>query len=118
MVSEPTAAAASFAYDFHVALDGSGINGLEGMAGVCCFRYDPVSNAYAWKIRYFDGVGAGHAVAVQPETGLGFLGNAGVARGSIECIAQGRLRELPCQRMLASAAADQKDIHGRRHAPA
>ncbi len=77
MVSEPTAAAASFAYDFHVALDGSGINGLEGMAGVCCFRYDPVSNAYAWKIRYFDGVGAGHAVAVQPETGLGFLGNAG-----------------------------------------
>ena len=47
-----------------------------------------------------------------------FLGNAGVARARIECIAQGRLRELPCQRMLASAAADQKDIHGRRHAPA
>jgi hypothetical protein len=28
------------------------------------------------------------------------------------------LRELPCQRMFTPAAADQKDIHGRRHAPA
>ena len=66
-----------YPYDFHVALDGSGLNGLEGMAGVCLFRYDPDGNRYAWKIRYFDGIGAGHAVAVQPETGLGFLGNAG-----------------------------------------
>ena len=73
MASDPPA----YAYDLHVALDGSGINGLEGMAGVCCFRYDPLTNGYAWKIRYFDGIGAGHAVAVQPETGLGFLGNAG-----------------------------------------
>ncbi len=73
MVATPPA----YAHDFHIALDGSGVNGLEGMAGVCCFRYDPASNGYAWKIRYFDGIGAGHAVAVQPETGLGFLGNAG-----------------------------------------
>lgn len=67
----------TYPYDFHVALDGSGVNGLEGMAGVCLFRYDPVTERHAWKIRYFDGIGAGHAVAVQPESGLGFLGNAG-----------------------------------------
>jgi hypothetical protein len=28
------------------------------------------------------------------------------------------LCELPCQRMFAPATADQKDIHGRRSAPA
>ncbi len=77
MASAPPANARSYRYALHVALDGSGINGLEGMAGVCCFCYDPASNGYAWKIRYYDGIGAGHAVAVQPETGLGFLGNAG-----------------------------------------
>jgi len=67
----------SYRYVLHVALDGSGINGLEGMAGICAFHYDPDTNGYAWKIRYFDGIGGGHAVAVQPETELGFLGNAG-----------------------------------------
>jgi hypothetical protein len=67
----------NYVYDFHVALDGSGVNGLEGMAGVCLFRYDPEGNRYAWKVRYFDGIGAGHAVSVQPESRLGFLGNAG-----------------------------------------
>lgn len=66
-----------YPYDFHVALDGSGVNGLEGMAGVCLFRYDPEGDRHAWKIVYYDGIGAGHAVSVQPETKLGFLGNAG-----------------------------------------
>ena len=66
-----------YTHDFHIALDGSGVNGLEGMAGVCLFRFNPADNSHAWKIRYFDGIGAGHAVSVQPETGLGFLGNAG-----------------------------------------
>jgi hypothetical protein len=64
-------------YDFHIALDGAGVNGLEGMAGVCLFRYDPVTNGYAYKISYFDGIGGGHAVALNPELGIGFLGNTG-----------------------------------------
>jgi hypothetical protein len=66
-----------YPFAFHVALDGSGVNGLEGMAGVCLFRFDPEGNRYAWKIRYYDGIGAGHAVSVNPENSLGFLGNAG-----------------------------------------
>jgi hypothetical protein len=28
----------TYPYSFHVALDGSGLNGLEGRAGVCVFR--------------------------------------------------------------------------------
>lgn len=62
---------------FHIALDGNGLNGLEGLAGVCLFLFDPASNRYAYKIRYFDGVAAGHAVAINPAGTIGFLGNAG-----------------------------------------
>jgi hypothetical protein len=67
----------SYRYAYHVALDGNGVNGLEGMAGVCLFLYDPDGDRYAWKVKFYDGVGAGHAVALNPDSGLGFLGNAG-----------------------------------------
>lgn len=67
----------SYRYAYHVALDGSGVNGLEGMAGVCLFLYDPDGDRYAYKVRFYDGIGAGHAVSVNRESGLGFLGNAG-----------------------------------------
>jgi hypothetical protein len=66
-----------YPYAYHVALDGSGVNGLEGMAGVCLFLYDPDGDRYAWKVKFYDGIGAGHAVAINRESGLGFLGNAG-----------------------------------------
>jgi hypothetical protein len=66
-----------YPYDFHIALDGNGINGLEGMAGVCLFHFDPRDNSYAYKIKYFSGAAAGHAVAVNPAGTVGFLGNAG-----------------------------------------
>lgn len=62
---------------FHIALDGNGINGLEGMAGVCLFLFDPSTNNHAYKIMYYDGIAAGHAVAVNPSGAVGFLGNAG-----------------------------------------
>ena len=76
------AGVAEYPYAFHVALDGSGVNGLEGMAGVCLFKFapgpdGPAGDRYAWKIRYYDGIGGGHAVAVDPRSGLGFLGNTG-----------------------------------------
>ncbi|MET0251459.1 MAG: hypothetical protein ABW203_04695 [Novosphingobium sp.] len=67
----------SYRYAYHVALDGNGINGLEGMAGVCLFLYDPEGDRYAWKVKFYDGIGAGHAVALNPASGIGFLGNAG-----------------------------------------
>lgn len=67
----------SYPYHFHIALDGNGINGLEGMAGVCSFLYDPANHQYAYKIRYYDGVAAGHAVSLNPSGSIGFLGNAG-----------------------------------------
>ena len=67
----------AYPYRFHIALDGNGINGLEGMAGVCSFLYDPVANLYAYKIVYHDGIAAAHAVSVNPAGSIGFLGNAG-----------------------------------------
>jgi hypothetical protein len=60
-----------------VALDGNGANGLEGMAGMCLFLYDPQSERFAWKIKYYDGIAAGHACSVNPSGKVGFLGNAG-----------------------------------------
>jgi hypothetical protein len=67
----------SYPYVFHVALDGNGINGLEGMAGVCLFLFDPTDNSYGYKIKYYDGLAGGHAVSVNPTRRVGFLGNAG-----------------------------------------
>jgi hypothetical protein len=66
-----------YPYAFHIALDGNGINGLEGMAGVCLFLFNPQDNSYAYKIKYYDGIAAGHAVSVNPSATVGFLGNAG-----------------------------------------
>lgn len=66
-----------YPYAFYIALDGNGVNGLEGMAGMCLFLYDPASGRHAWKINYYDGVAAGHACSVNPSGTVGFLGNAG-----------------------------------------
>ncbi len=68
---------ADYPYAFHVALDGNGVNGLEGLAGVCLFLYDPVDGSHAYKIVYFDGIAGGHAVSVDPSGQVGFLGNTG-----------------------------------------
>lgn len=66
-----------YPYAFYVALDGNGVNGLEGMAGMCLFLFDPAGDRFAWKIKYYDGVAAGHACAINPSATVGFLGNAG-----------------------------------------
>jgi hypothetical protein len=67
----------SYPYTFHIALDGNGINGLEGLAGVCLFQFDPADNSYAYKIQYYSGMAGGHAVSVNPSRSYGFLGNTG-----------------------------------------
>ena len=66
-----------YPYRFHIALNGSGLNGLEGMAGVCQFLFDPADNSYAYKVKYYDGIAGGHSVSVNPAGTLGFLGNTG-----------------------------------------
>lgn len=65
-----------YPYRYHIALDGNGINGFEGMAGVCLFLLDPDTGDHAYKIRYFDGIAGGHAVSVNPSGTVGFLGSA------------------------------------------
>src|SRR6266576_765146 len=62
---------------FHVALDGNGINGLEGFGGVCLFLFDPETGGYGYKIAFFDGIAGGHAISVNPSGTMGFLGNTG-----------------------------------------
>ena len=66
-----------YPYSFHVALDGNGINGLEGLAGVCALLFDPTDNSFAFKITYFPGIAAGHAVSLNPGRTIGLLGNTG-----------------------------------------
>ncbi len=67
----------SYPYAFHIALDGNGINGLEGLAGVCNFFFDPIDNSYAFKVKYHNGMAGGHAVSISPERNYGYLGTAG-----------------------------------------
>ncbi|HEX4136321.1 MAG TPA: hypothetical protein VHY84_17030 [Bryobacteraceae bacterium] len=67
----------TYPYAFHIALDGNGINGFEGMAGMCLFLFDPADNSYAYKVKYYDGASAGHACMVSPDGQHGYLGNAG-----------------------------------------
>ncbi len=69
--------AQSYPYHFHVALDGSGLNGLEGRAGVCLFLFNPDDNSYAYRVNYFDGIAGGHALSVNPGERFGYLGNTG-----------------------------------------
>ena len=64
-----------YPYAFHIALDGNGLNGLEGRAGVCVFRYDPATGHHEHDIRYYDGMAGGHAVSVSPNRRTGFLGS-------------------------------------------
>lgn len=65
----------TYPYAFHIALDGNGINGLEGLAGACAFLYDPLDGGYAYKVQYYDGLAGGHALSVNPARDCGFLGS-------------------------------------------
>lgn len=65
----------TFPYEFHIALDGNGLNGLEGRAGVCVFRYDPQTNEHNFDIKFYDGMAGGHALSISPDRKTGFLGS-------------------------------------------
>ncbi|MCC8243083.1 hypothetical protein [Saccharothrix luteola] len=66
-----------YPYAFHIALDGNGLNGLEGRVGFCVFQYDPVSGRHTSRIEYYDGLSGGHAISLSPDRRTGLLGNTG-----------------------------------------
>jgi hypothetical protein len=63
------------AFDFFIALDGNGLNGFEGFAGVARLRCDPDDDSYQIEVRFFPGVAGGHALQINREGTLAFLGN-------------------------------------------
>ncbi len=62
-------------FDFFIALDGHGLNGFEGFAGVARLRCDPARDSWEPEVKFFDGVAGGHAVQISPRGTIGFLGN-------------------------------------------
>jgi hypothetical protein len=62
-------------FDFFIALDGNGLNGFEGHAGVARLRANPDADEYDIQVRFFDGIAGGHATQINAEGTVGFLGN-------------------------------------------
>jgi hypothetical protein len=62
-------------FDLFIALDGNGLNGFEGMAGVARLRCDPERDRWDVEVRYFSGLAGGHALQLNREGTLGYLGN-------------------------------------------
>jgi hypothetical protein len=62
-------------FDIFIALDGHGLNGFEGFAGVTRLRCNPDENRYDIEVKFFDGLAGGHATQINPEGTVGFLGN-------------------------------------------
>jgi len=62
-------------FDFFIALDGHGLNGFEGFAGIARLRCEPEANRWEPEVRFFPGVAGGHATQIAPGGTVGFLGN-------------------------------------------
>ncbi len=63
------------AFDYFIALDGNCLNGFEGLAGVARLRCDPTRDRWDVQARYFDGLAGGHALQLNEQGTVGFLGN-------------------------------------------
>src|SRR5258706_10762214 len=63
------------AFDFFIALDGHGLNGFEGFAGVARVHCEPEREVWHPEVKFFDGVAGGHATQLSPGGKVGFLGN-------------------------------------------
>ena len=63
------------AFDYFIALDGNCLNGFEGLAGVARLRCDPARDRWDVEARYFDGLAGGHALQLNEQGTVGFLGN-------------------------------------------
>jgi hypothetical protein len=62
-------------FDYFIALDGHGLNGFEGFAGVARLRAEPDEDRYDIDVKFFDGIAGGHATQINKEGTIGFLGN-------------------------------------------
>jgi hypothetical protein len=62
-------------FDYFIALDGHGLNGFEGFAGVARLRCDPDADVYDVDVKFFGGIAGGHATQINREGTVGFLGN-------------------------------------------
>ena len=63
------------AFDYFIALDGNGLNGFEGHAGVARLRCDPEADRYDIKVTFFAGLAGGHATQINSQGTIGYLGN-------------------------------------------
>ncbi len=63
------------AFDYFIALDGNGLNGFEGFGGVARLRCQPAAGRFDIAVRFYDGLAGGHALQLNAEGTLGFLGN-------------------------------------------
>lgn len=63
------------AFDYFIALDGNGLNGFEGFAGVSRLRCDPSRDQFDIDVTFFDGLAGGHATQINREGTLAYLGN-------------------------------------------
>jgi len=62
-------------FDFFIALDGHGLNGFEGFAGIAKLHCDPDRDRWEPEVRFYDGIAGGHATQLSPGGKVGFLGN-------------------------------------------
>ncbi|MCA9667440.1 MAG: hypothetical protein KC503_17695 [Myxococcales bacterium] len=62
-------------FDMFIALDGHGLNGFEGFAGVARLRADTERDHYDVRVKFFDGIAGGHATQINPQGTLAYLGN-------------------------------------------
>ncbi|HSN29768.1 MAG TPA: hypothetical protein VLT45_25950, partial [Kofleriaceae bacterium] len=62
-------------FNFYIALDGHGLNGFEGFAGVARLACDPDADRWEPEVRFFDGIAGGHAAQLSPQGTVGFLDN-------------------------------------------
>jgi hypothetical protein len=62
-------------FDMFIALDGFGLNGFEGLAGIARLRARPAADEYEIAVRYYPGLSGAHATQINPSGTLGFLGN-------------------------------------------
>ena len=62
-------------FDFFIALDGHGLNGFEGFAGIARLRCDPAHDRWEPEVKFYDGIAGGHAAQLSPRGSVGFLGN-------------------------------------------
>lgn len=62
-------------FDYFIALDGNGLNGFEGHAGVARLRCEPEADRYDIDVRFFHGLAGGHATQINAEGTVGYLGN-------------------------------------------